>query len=89
MKSLKGTLLFLVLMVLPFILNSAMNCECGSHSEGITTYNVVGGDCCASIPGPTGYIHSYEQQENGVWEHTGSTIISGSSAQDHCCNSSI
>jgi len=86
MKSLKGTLLFLVLMVLPFILNSAMNCECGSHSEGIVAYSVNGSKCCHSAPNPTGYVHNYVQNDDGVWEHTGSTLISGGVAQSRCCD---
>lgn len=62
----------------------AARCECGTHTFGIYAYNTNGEGCCSSVATAVAYIHYYELNE-GVWENTGSTQITGTEAQNHCC----
>lgn len=65
------------------------SCECGEHSTKITAYTVEGvdADCCRApiAPGSVGFEYTYSLQTNGVWQLTGTTQISGATAQDNCC----
>ena len=86
-KSFLSLFLFALIAVLPTnLLYSETNCECGSHSVGITSYNVAGDDCCNGTPGDTAFEYTYIQQPNGVWELDTTTEITGTSAQNKCCN---
>lgn len=64
---------------------NAVNCECGTHKDGITAYNVDGKDCCTDVPGATAFEHTYIEQYPGVWVLDGSKQITGSTAQTNCC----
>ncbi|GEM_PF-1088921 len=68
-----------------FTVFAAKNCECGEHATGITTYTTGGDDCCKDTPGANGMQYTYAQQGNGVWEETGSTVVTGTAAQNACC----
>lgn len=61
------------------------NCECGSHSDGITAYSVNGDDCCQSDATAVAFEHEYYEQYPGVWVLSGSTQTTGQEAQDDCC----
>ena len=86
MKTLIILFIFGALMLPLSPLMAAVNCECGSHATGITTYTVNGPGCCTSsiAAGSVGHQYSYEQNEGG-WSLTGTTQISGERAQGICC----
>lgn len=67
------------------VASSAIRCECGTHATAITSYLVTGDDCCLSVPYALADEYTYTLQPNGVWQHTGTTVITGSSAQSTCC----
>jgi hypothetical protein len=81
----KRILLVIPVMLVALALNGKQNCECGSHATAIYAYNVSGSDCCDSTAGKTGWKYEYEKERGDVWVLTGTTEISGSTAQDHCC----
>ncbi len=85
MKNKKFVFLFLMLITHSLALYADVNCECGEHATGITAYSTTGDDCCKGTPGTNGAFHTYTQQSNGVWQLTGTTIITGTSAQNTCC----
>lgn len=85
MKSRKSLFLVLSIFSLFFFSNWATDCFCGSHADGIVTYEVVGTDCCRSQPTEFGYEYEYTQQTNGVWQHTGTNQMTGAEASDLCC----
>ncbi|MCC7506413.1 MAG: hypothetical protein IT259_13990 [Saprospiraceae bacterium] len=87
-KKLLSVVLLLILLFSAFSTYAEKQCECGDHATGITAYSVNGDDCCRSTPGANGFEYTYEQQLNGVWELTGTTLISGATAQGNCCNPS-
>lgn len=79
-----------LLLAIPFIfftnhLSSAISCECGTHSGGITAYTVSGTGCCSSAVLGSGVVHTYVENE-GVWEVESSTVVTAQTAQGNCCN---
>ncbi|GAB4493754.1 MAG: hypothetical protein OHK0019_18380 [Saprospiraceae bacterium] len=60
-------------------------CECGEHATGITVYHVTGTDCCKDTPEEAGFYYTYQQQSNGVWTNVSQTQITGTAAQNTCC----
>ena len=84
MMYLKKILTLFVVLGFCTYLNSATNCECGSHATGILAYTVSGTGCCTDQPYAQGWEHSYVWNE-GAWAHAGSTSIPGQVAQDRCC----
>jgi hypothetical protein len=58
-------------------------CECGAHATGITTYTVNGKGCCDGNPISEGVIYTYTLNQ-GVWQLSGTTCISGSQTQKRC-----
>ena len=79
----KRLLLFLMIYF-STIAFAAVNCECGTHATGITTYNTSGDSCCDDTPGPYGNYNEYVQND-GVWALHKQTLITGQQAQDNCC----
>ena len=85
MKNYKSLILSLAIGSLFLFTNWATDCFCGSHSEGIISYTVLGTDCCKSQPTEEGFEYTYTQQSNGVWQHTGTIDMTGAEASDECC----
>lgn len=85
MRFVKPLLIVAPLLFASSYLNSAKNCECGTHEDGITAYAVSGAGCCSSPVIGNGVEHTYEENE-GVWEVVDSTIINAATAQGNCCD---
>ncbi len=79
-------LLVIVLLFSAGILKAAKNCECGTHSTGITAWSVDAGTCCEGDPNAGGAEYTYYQESPGVWVVDTTTLVTGQSAQDDCCN---
>lgn len=65
------------------------NCECGSHSTGITGYRVQkGAGCCSGVPRPQAVVHYYVRGQGSTWEHDRTESVEGTVAQANCCDPS-
>lgn len=82
----KPILYVLVLSLSTPLMGANKNCECGEHSTGITTYTVNGDGCCSSpIANHTIGMHYTYIMNEGQWEVSGSTQMTGAQAQRDCC----
>ena len=68
------------------LLKAHKNCECGSHSTGITAWSVDSGTCCEGTPNPGGMEYTYYEESTGIWVVDTQTPVTGQTAQDDCCN---
>jgi len=83
--------LFLFALATPILFMSLSICECGDYDTGTTTYAVNShGDCCDQnalvddlVPG---FTNTWDQQNNGVYQITSTTVSSSSDAQSRCCD---
>lgn len=82
----KKTLLILSTLFISISLFSRTKCNCGTHEDGITTYWVYGEDCCNGGPSQHAFFIKYIRNDDGGWDISSSTIISGIDAQDTCCD---
>lgn len=80
-------LILLAMVFSPYLGEGRASCECGEHATGITTYTVLGDDCCTSPVDRegVGWFHEYENQ-GGVWKLVSTTELDAAQAQQKCCN---
>lgn len=85
----KTFLTFCLVLSSIMVIYSQTYCECGTHSTGITYYEVGSGqECCTGTPGTRANITYYEQNEGGTWKVVRVEEITAADAQRGCCSSS-
>ena len=85
----KKVILLVFFLLSSFQFYAKKNCECGTHATGITTWSVEGEDCCTSTANPGGMQYTYYEQHPGIWVVNSTTPVTGSSAQNSCCNNPV
>lgn len=81
-------LIFFTILLFAFTSAGAADkaCECGSHALGITTFTVSSGGCCDGAAGALGVQYTYTYEGGDVWSVASTTTITGTAAQNECCD---
>lgn len=79
---------FLLLTILVFAINfklDAKSCSCGTYENGQYDYTVDDGTgCCTGRVHQKAYLTKFVYDE-GAWEVSSVTEVTGSTAQNRCC----